>query len=293
MRINESDLKQGSPEWHAFRSGGIGGSEIATVIGVNPYETAYKLWQYKTGLKEAPDISENYAVKRGQTLEPKARELVNAQLNKNFVPCIFQSDTVNYMKYSSDGYDEETNELLEIKCLGDKNHTIVCETNQPLDYYMPQLQWALMITGATCIYFVSYCPTFPQPLKIIQVAHDLPMQDMLKIESAKFWQMVETKTPPELTDKDFLDVSCEEFGKLADQYRQANAEIKLAESKLEKLKAEIKKFSAGRNIIGNGLKVFTSLRKGNVDYSKIEQLKEIDLEKYRKAPSEVLYIKID
>jgi putative phage-type endonuclease len=54
-------------EWLEHRKGGIGSSEIATIIGVNPYETPYQLWRRKTGLDPAKE--ENFLMKAGHYLE--------------------------------------------------------------------------------------------------------------------------------------------------------------------------------------------------------------------------------
>lgn len=48
----------GSDEWLAARSNGLGGSEIAAVLGLSPFDSAYSLWCLKrgiTGPKEATD----------------------------------------------------------------------------------------------------------------------------------------------------------------------------------------------------------------------------------------------
>ena len=58
----------GSPEWHAERSKGVGGSEVGTVLGLNPYESAYALWAKKTG-KIPSEIKENWAIKFGKAFE--------------------------------------------------------------------------------------------------------------------------------------------------------------------------------------------------------------------------------
>ncbi|MEU0808741.1 lambda-exonuclease family protein [Streptomyces sp. NPDC005970] len=43
-------FEPGSPEWHAARADGIGGSEIAAVLGVSPHESRFSLWHRKKGL---------------------------------------------------------------------------------------------------------------------------------------------------------------------------------------------------------------------------------------------------
>lgn len=37
-------------EWLQVRKSGIGSSEVATIVGLNPWETPYQLWRRKVGL---------------------------------------------------------------------------------------------------------------------------------------------------------------------------------------------------------------------------------------------------
>lgn len=43
-------FEPGSPAWHAARADGLGGSEMAAVVGLSPFESAYSLWHRKAGL---------------------------------------------------------------------------------------------------------------------------------------------------------------------------------------------------------------------------------------------------
>lgn len=36
-------------EWLEYRKDGIGSSEVATILGLNPWETPYQLWRRKKG----------------------------------------------------------------------------------------------------------------------------------------------------------------------------------------------------------------------------------------------------
>ena len=54
-------------EWLEHRKHGIGGSEVATILGLNPWETPYQLWRRKKGL-DAPK-EETFAMKAGHYLE--------------------------------------------------------------------------------------------------------------------------------------------------------------------------------------------------------------------------------
>lgn len=62
-------------EWLANRKNGIGGSEIASVMGLNPWMTNIDLWEIKTGRKAAEDISEKPHVKYGSEAEEHLRKL--------------------------------------------------------------------------------------------------------------------------------------------------------------------------------------------------------------------------
>lgn len=54
-------------EWLKDRSSGIGSSEVGTILGLNPFDTPYRLWRRKKGLD--PAIQENFAMKAGHYLE--------------------------------------------------------------------------------------------------------------------------------------------------------------------------------------------------------------------------------
>lgn len=50
-------------EWLEERKKGIGGSDAATILGLNPYKSNIDLWAEKTGKKEPPNISDKPYVK--------------------------------------------------------------------------------------------------------------------------------------------------------------------------------------------------------------------------------------
>jgi putative phage-type endonuclease len=47
-------------EWLAERGKGIGGSEAAAILGMNPYMSNVELWEYKTGRREREDKDSEY-----------------------------------------------------------------------------------------------------------------------------------------------------------------------------------------------------------------------------------------
>ena len=61
-------------EWLGNRSR-IGGSDAASIVGMNPYRTNIELWQIKTGQMVPEDISDKPYVKYGTEAEQHLREL--------------------------------------------------------------------------------------------------------------------------------------------------------------------------------------------------------------------------
>jgi putative phage-type endonuclease len=63
----------GSPEWHEARKG-IGGSDVASVMDLNPWKSAYTLYCEKTGLIDST-IEPSMPMKMGTAFEPVIRQL--------------------------------------------------------------------------------------------------------------------------------------------------------------------------------------------------------------------------
>jgi putative phage-type endonuclease len=58
----------GSPEWHAARADGLGGSEIAAALGLSPFESPFSLHYRKTGA--IGPVEETPEMEWGKRLEP-------------------------------------------------------------------------------------------------------------------------------------------------------------------------------------------------------------------------------
>jgi putative phage-type endonuclease len=61
-------FEHGSPEWHAARMGGIGGSEIAAILSLSKFESHFSLWHRKQG--RIPERPENPDQEWGTRIEP-------------------------------------------------------------------------------------------------------------------------------------------------------------------------------------------------------------------------------
>lgn len=64
-------------EWREFRTKGVGGSDVATIVGLNKYSSPYQLFKVKRG--EIEGFQGNEATDIGTALEPVVAELFAAQ----------------------------------------------------------------------------------------------------------------------------------------------------------------------------------------------------------------------
>jgi putative phage-type endonuclease len=58
----------GSTEWHEARRNGVGGSEVAPIIGISPFESRFALWHRKKGTIPAIDLKDE--LEWGHRCEP-------------------------------------------------------------------------------------------------------------------------------------------------------------------------------------------------------------------------------
>ena len=122
----------------------IGGSEISTILGINPFMTRWKLLQLKAGLIE-DEFEGNEYTEYGDIMEPKIRDYIN---------------TLHPVEYSKTPFIEDTivqeEEIISRRCNYDglsKTHCLEIKTtsqihNNVKDYkrYLVQLLWGMILS---------------------------------------------------------------------------------------------------------------------------------------------------
>ncbi|MDV3196256.1 MAG: YqaJ viral recombinase family protein [Candidatus Phytoplasma stylosanthis] len=160
MKMN---LEQRTKTWYEHRKKYINATEIGSITGLDPFRTMHQLIHDK--LFGTTFVTNKY-VEYGNQMEPLARQFIEKQLNLTFEPVIFIDDQYQLFSASLDGYNDQTNTLLEIKCpYVDENENISitwtlflanpCEKTIPL-YYWAQVQCQLFCSQAQYGYFLVY-----------------------------------------------------------------------------------------------------------------------------------------
>ena len=73
VRFKQLTAKERHESWLKHRREGLGGSDMATILGLNKYKTPYELWLEKTGREQPVDISDKWAIVKGNALEKELR----------------------------------------------------------------------------------------------------------------------------------------------------------------------------------------------------------------------------
>lgn len=92
-------------EWLQQRQSGIGSSEVATIVGLNPWETPYQLWRRKLGID--PPKQETFAMKAGHYLEDAVAQFWHDEtgqdiIKRSAVDWIIVNADKPYMRVSPD-----------------------------------------------------------------------------------------------------------------------------------------------------------------------------------------------
>ena len=147
------ELIQGSESWLRHREKCITATDIATIMGVNPYKTAYQLWQEKLGLRD-PE-KENDAMKRGKSLEPMALEHYCSIKGECYDPAVVIHEYNEWAMASLDGINADNNHICEIKCMGSANHAEAM-SGVVKRLYTYQIQWQMYVANVYSADYFAY-----------------------------------------------------------------------------------------------------------------------------------------
>lgn len=193
-------LQQGSREWLQWRDGGIGASDAGAIIA--DYRGTPELWPWgnaETILREkvyAERREQNFAMRRGNRLEPVARELFTQRTGIPVKPVCVESTAPGYswMRASLDGWRWKGSVILEIKAPCLKDHEWAIEKLVP-PKYRPQLTHQCLTTSADEVYYASYSVHESVPeVHQLEIVRYVPsaeeLGELLEAEE-KFWAKVQ------------------------------------------------------------------------------------------------------
>ena len=157
MNYIRCDLIQGSQEWHDWRSGGIGSSDVSVLLGINPYKTIWDIWAERFGFI-SNNLDRNPLVRDGKKYEGVVRNQLSTHFKQKID--VFCAYAVNHIhrRASFDGVIDG-NVPVEIKVVSNpvwKQVESHGKKSEAFELYYPQVCYQMGILGAQKGYLAFY-----------------------------------------------------------------------------------------------------------------------------------------
>ena len=283
----ESWKIQGSIAWKTMRKNHLMASEVPLIMGVSKYKrTKKQLWEEKLGLGQGQ--ADNASMRYGRENEEIARKSYQSMTGNIVSPDVVFSKELPYLGASLDGISEDRTRVLEIKCTNKANHELAREGKIPEEFY-PQLQQQMECAG---VEYMDYFSFHKGEGIVVECKIDFDYLEIKNIKCKEFWDCVENLDEPDLEDEDYIERD-DEWIDLASRLWSLKSERKSIESEEKNIEAQLKSLSQGKNSRGGKYRYKFSNRTGSIDYSSIPELKDLNLDIYRKKSTQSWSLKLD
>jgi len=209
-----------SEEQRVIRRTGVTGSEVAVLVGLNPYKAPQDIYEDKLGLVERDaSLDDNPNIERGVYLEPaliawtgKRLGLATIPNDKTYVspkhdliiatPDGFAFPDTPYSAqafHSQHNYELPTQRkyVIEVKAPSPRTYEEWADPEEVPDgipaIYLPQVQWEL---AATELDEARVSALIGGQLKVYRVTRNQPFVDVLLRKVEAFWKYVQKQEPP-------------------------------------------------------------------------------------------------
>lgn len=243
------DFEPGSPEWHAARAHGIGGSEVAAVLGLSPFESRFSLWHRKKGL--ATPVAQNDVMYWGTRLEDVIRGEFNLRHAGELPPAL----TVGTWRHAARPWQIANpdgklgDELYEGKTAYNDEGWGEEGTEEIPVYYRTQCLWYLDVFGLNLCHVAVLISGSDYREYYVERAND--EMALMRERVAEFLDTLRENTRPNIDEHDATyavvrelnpdieDVKFDVPGHIAVPYLDALAAQKAAEAEKQRAATEV------------------------------------------------------
>lgn len=179
-------------EWLAARRRGIGGSDVAAILGLDTWASPYSVWAEKTG--QVIDEAESEAMRWGTLLEPVVRDEWSQRTGLAVAPSpgVLAHPERAWQLVNVDGLVGDHG-IFEGKTTTEWKSDDWAHGKVP-DRTMLQVQHGLTVTGRSEAHIAALVGG--NRLVTASVQRDDELIAMLTDAEASFWHRVTTRTPP-------------------------------------------------------------------------------------------------
>lgn len=185
-------------QWLQDRRTGVGGSDVAAILGLSKWRTPLEVYQDKRG--ESAPTPDNEAMKWGRYLEPAVRQAyADATGREVRVPqTMLRHPLYEHMVANLDGVADGadgTPRIFEAKTARSADGWGEPGTDQVPMAYGLQVQHYMEVTGVLVADVAVLIAG--SDFRVYEVPADRELQDMLIDAEAEFWERVKRGDPPE------------------------------------------------------------------------------------------------
>ena len=193
------EAKTGSPEWLNLRQSGIGGSDVAAMLGLSRYKSPYQLFMEKRG--EGAEVVDNWAMKKGRAMEPFLIQDYSEKTGREvrIVDGVIRDDRHPFLLANLDGFTQDER-IVEAKTARSPREWGEPGSDEVPQGYLLQVQHYMLVT-AYPVADITVSINDAEPV-IYTVPADKELQGMILDRAAKFWDDVQNNRPPEPTTAD-------------------------------------------------------------------------------------------
>lgn len=186
--MNAADRKA----WLAERRTGIGGSDVAGILGLSLWTTPLAVYLDKIG--QAPETDDNAPMKWGRYLEPVIRQAYSDETGRTVRTMgMIRHPVREFMLANIDGFTDD-GRLLEVKTARTAEGWGEVGTDQIPTPYMLQVQHYLEVTGFE---FADVAVLIGgSDFRIYEVGVDPELIHLIVEAEAEFWRRVQQRDPP-------------------------------------------------------------------------------------------------
>lgn len=188
-------------EWHDARRHHLGASEVATILGVNPYGSPYEVWAIKRGI--IPPVPYNDAMQLGVDLEPALLDVAERDLGDLDRDVVVEHPELP-LRATLDGRVVATGQPVEIKTAGlmsgrpigwGDEGDVVFDDQVPASYFI-QVQVQLMCSGHSTAMLYALVPG--RGIVKYRVRANREAQQLIADRSVEWWNnhMTQGNPPP-------------------------------------------------------------------------------------------------
>ncbi len=232
-------------EWLEMRRSGIGGSDVAAIVGLSKWRTPTDVYNSKI---EAPVDNDNASMEWGRRLEPVIREKYAEAVGMSVdtPPFLFRHQEHKFMIADVDGIRAD-GRIVEIKTARTQQGWGEDGTDEIPDYYKTQVQHYMTVLGATsCDVAVLIGAS---DFRIYTIEHDPELEELLIDAENEFWnEHVVPQVPPPPVTLDEMKVAFPVSKKAAvectDDIWEHVEKLALVTDQLDELKEQEKKHKA-------------------------------------------------